>query len=165
MLHSPNMMLSFAGPLPVECGGGRRPGRLAPAPQDSSTVEAFLPRTVLTQNLCSCVQQRDSDTCCRMMSFSRIFHVTPWTSFSTLQDLRTRMALQRRTFAHTSIPIHPCVLLKQLKSKILNSPNMTPSFACPLPVQCGGGRRPGSLADAPQEWSTSEAFLPRTVLT
>ena len=93
MLHSPNMMLSFAGPLPVQCGGGRRPGRLAPAPQDSSTVEAFLPRTVLTQNLCSCVQQRDSDTCCRMMSFSRIFHVTPWTSFSTLQDLRTRMAL------------------------------------------------------------------------
>ena len=50
ILHSPNMMLSFAGPLPVQCGGGRRPGRLAPAPQDSYTVEAFLPRTVLTQN-------------------------------------------------------------------------------------------------------------------
>ena len=29
-----------------------------------------------------------------------------------------------KTFTHTSIPIHPCVLLKQTKSKILNSLNM-----------------------------------------
>ncbi len=70
-----------------------------------------------------------------------------------------------KTFTHTSIPIHPCVLLKQTKSKILNSLNMIPSFTRPLPVQCGGGRRPGSLADAPQDWSTTEAFSPRTVLT
>ena len=76
-----------------------------------------------------------------------------------------------KTFTQTSIPIHPCTLLKQ-KSKTLNSPNMTPSFSCPLPVQGGGGRRPGSLADAPQDCSTSEAFSPwrkrpcsRTVLT
>ena len=70
-----------------------------------------------------------------------------------------------KTFTHTSIPIHPCTLLKQTKSKTLNSPNMTPSFSCPLPVQCGGGRRPGSLAYTPQDCSTSETFSPRTVLT
>ena len=44
MLNSPKMMLSFTGPLPVQYGDGRRPGRLAPSPQDCSTVEAFLPR-------------------------------------------------------------------------------------------------------------------------
>ena len=70
-----------------------------------------------------------------------------------------------KTFTHTSIPIHPCVLLKQTKSKILNLLNMILSFTCALPVQCGAGRRPGSLADAPQDCSTSEAFSPRTVLT
>ena len=70
-----------------------------------------------------------------------------------------------KTFTLTSIPIHPCTLLKQTKSKTLNSPNMTPSFSCPLPVQCGGGRRPGSLVDDPQDCSTSEAFSPRKVLT
>ena len=69
-----------------------------------------------------------------------------------------------KTFTHTSIPIHPCVLLKQTKSKILNSLNMIPSFTCPLPVQCGG-RRPGTLADALQDCSTTEVFSPRTVLT
>ena len=51
------MMLSFTGPLPVHCGGGRRPGSLADAPQDCSTSEAFLPTTVLTENLSRCVQQ------------------------------------------------------------------------------------------------------------
>ena len=69
-----------------------------------------------------------------------------------------------KTFTHTSIPIHPCTLLKQ-RAKPLNSPNMTPSFTGPLPVQCGRGGRPGSLADAPQDCSTSEVFSPRTVLT
>ena len=39
------------------------------------------------------------------------------------------------------------------------------SFTGPLPVQWGGRRRPGSLADAPQVCSTSEDFSPRTVLT
>ena len=68
-----------------------------------------------------------------------------------------------KTFTHTSIPIQSCALLKQ--SKTLNSPNMTPSFSNPLPVQCCGGLRPGSLVDAPQHCSTSEAFSPRTVLT
>ena len=40
---------------------------------------------------------------------------------------------------------------------------MMPSFSCPLPVHCGGGRWPESLADAPQDYSTTEAS-PRTVL-
>ena len=56
MLNSPNMMLSFTGPLPVQYGDGRRPGRLAPSPQDCSTTEAFSPRTVLTENICRCLQ-------------------------------------------------------------------------------------------------------------
>ncbi len=51
------------------------------------------------------------------------------------------------------------------KQKTLNSPNMMPFFTGPLPVQCGGRRRPGSLADATQDCSTSEDFSPRTVLT
>ena len=70
-----------------------------------------------------------------------------------------------KTFAHTCIPIHPCTLLKQTKSKILNLLNMILSFTCALPVQCCAGGRPGSLVDAPQDCSTTEAFSPRTVLT
>ena len=70
-----------------------------------------------------------------------------------------------KTFTHTCIPIHPCTLLKQTKSKILNLLNMILSFTCALPVQCCAGGRPGSLADAPQDCSTTEAFSTRTVLT
>ena len=70
-----------------------------------------------------------------------------------------------KTFTHTSIPIYRFVPLKQTKSKILNLPNMILCCTCALPVQCGAGRRPGSLADAPQDCSTTEAFSPRTVLT
>ena len=58
-----------------------------------------------------------------------------------------------KTFTHTSIPIHPCTLLKKRKnnnSKMLNSPNMMPLFTSPLPVQCFGGRFSGSLALAPR---------------
>ena len=54
---------------------------------------------------------------------------------------------------------------KKLKEKTLNSTNMIPFFTGPLPVQCGGGRRPGSLVDATRDCSTSEDFSPRTVLT
>ena len=70
-----------------------------------------------------------------------------------------------KTFTHTSIPIHPCTLLKQTNSKTLNSPTMTPSFSCHLPVQCAGGRRPVNLAPAPHDCYTSESSSPRTVLT
>ena len=54
-LNSPNMMPFFTGPLPVQCGGGRRTGSLADATQDCSTSEDFSPRTVLTKNICRCV--------------------------------------------------------------------------------------------------------------
>ena len=40
---------------------------------------------------------------------------------------------------------------------------MMPFFTCPL--QCGGGRRPGSLADTAEDCSTSKDFSPMTVLT
>ena len=55
-LNSPNMMPLFTGPLPVQCGGGRRPGRLADAAEACSTSKDFWPRTVLTKNICRCVQ-------------------------------------------------------------------------------------------------------------
>ena len=61
-----------------------------------------------------------------------------------------------KTFTHTSIPIHPCTLITQTKSKTLNLLNTWPSFCSTLLVQCGGGRLSGSLADAPQECSASE---------
>ncbi len=48
---------SFTGTLLVQCAGGRRPGSLALASRDFSTSEAFSPRTVLTENICRCVQQ------------------------------------------------------------------------------------------------------------
>ena len=81
---------------------------------------------------------------------------------------------------HSLIHSHPIVHTPQKKKKKkrrikkgrkkwwkahLNSPNMMPSFNCPLPVQCGGGRLSASSAPAPQDFSTSEAFSPRTVLT
>ena len=65
-----------------------------------------------------------------------------------------------KTFTHTSIPIHAP------KTNKKQNPQLTyrDAFLCLLPVQHGGGRQPGSLADSPQDWSTSDAFLPRTVL-
>ena len=48
---------------------------------------------------------------------------------------------------------HPAMHTPKTKNKTLNSPNMTPSFSNPLPVQCCGGRRPGSLTDAPRHCS------------
>ena len=57
MLNSSNMMPLFTGPLPVQDGGGRWPRSLAYPPQDCSTSEAFLRRTVLTENICRCVEQ------------------------------------------------------------------------------------------------------------
>ena len=63
-------------------------------------------------------------------------------------------------------PMHTPQKQKQTKNnrKTLNSPNMMPSFTGPLPVQCAGGRRPGSLAQDFQDCSTSDGFSPRTVL-
>ena len=69
-----------------------------------------------------------------------------------------------KTNIHSHIHSHPPIHTPNTKS-VINSLNVTPSLSCPLPVQSGGGRRPGSLADAPHDCSTSEAFSPRTVLT
>ena len=56
-LNLPNMMPSFPCPLPVQRGGGRRSRSLVLSSQDCSKSEAFSPRTVLTENICTCVQQ------------------------------------------------------------------------------------------------------------
>ena len=101
-----------------------------------ATSEALSPRTVLTENIGQSAQQ-------------------------ILQHSPAIMTFIR-TSTLTDPPMHTP---KATKSETLNSPNMTPSFTCPLPVQCGGRRPPGSLADALHDWSTSEVFSPRTVLT
>ena len=111
--------------------------RFADAPQDCSTSEAFSTRTVQTENIHS--------------------------FFLNGPESAHKNGIIK-TFTHTSIPIHPCTLLKQRNSKTLKSLNMTPLFTGPLPVECGGGRRPGSSAPDPQDCSTSKAFFPRTVL-
>ena len=101
------------------------------------TSEAFSPRTVLTENICRCVRQIKEKNRPAIMRFL---------TTSTLTDP----------------PMHT---LKVTKSETINSPNMTPAISCPLPVKCGSRRRPESLADALQDWSTSEVFSARTVLT
>ena len=53
-------------------------------------------------------------------------------------------------------------LLKQTRSKTLYSPNMSPSFSCPFPVQCAGGRRPGSLAEDVAMMSGPRHLSPRS---
>ena len=60
---------------------------------------------------------------------------------------------------HSHIHSQPIMHTPKTKSKTLNSPNMTASFSCPLSVQCGGGRRPGNLADAPQHCSNVGGLL------
>ena len=196
--NSPNIRPSFSCPPPVQCGGGRWPGNLAHAPQDYSTTEAFSPKTVLTENICRCVQHLRQH-----FPTTTPFLTTPTITLSCLASAAHQadswwlghvepddvviadiagQALDiflhgpeyahkngiLKTFTHTSIPIQPRTLQKKgkkRKKKNTNSPNMLPSFSCPLPVQCGGGRLSASLAPAPQDFSTSKAFLPRTVLT
>ena len=176
-------------------GGRRPPENLADAAQDCSTSEVFSPRTVLTENICRCVQQINKN-CPATMAFLTTSTITLsclasaapqadswWLGHVEPDDVVIAdiggQALDIflhgpesahkngivKSFSHTFISIHPCILLKQTKSKILNLLNMILSFTCALPVQCGGGRRPGSLADVPQDNSTTEAFSPTTILT
>ena len=264
------MMLFFTGPLPVQCGGGRRPGSLADATQDCSTSEDFSPRTVLTKNICRCdhhiLQHFPNNNAlsnslrnnlfldslnsypgwllvtltrgawwCRYRGHCRSgpWHLSPrsrvcaqewhwkdihshihshtpmhtpkkvqkqqqqnaqltkhdafvswssscavcwWPIFRKLGTCSTTDALSARTLLTENIcesvqqipqlsPAEKKKRKKKEKEKKLNSPNMMPFFNGPLPVQCGGGRRPGSLADATQDFFTSEDFSPRTVLT
>ena len=145
-LNSPNMMPFFTGPLPVQCGGGQRPGNLADATQDWSTSEHFSPRTVLTKNICRCVHHilQHFPTTMPFLTVSAITyswmastapqadswwfgHVEP--DDVVIADIAGQ-ALDiflhgpesahkngfRKTFTHTSIPIHPCTLLKKAKT-------------------------------------------------
>ena len=193
-VNSLNVTPSFSCPLPVQTGGGRRLGSLADAPQDCSTSEAFSPRTVLTENICRCVQHKLQHfpttipfLTTSTITLSCLTSAAPqadswWLGHVELDDVviadiggqaldiflhgpeSARKNDIVKTFTHTAIPIHPCTLLKQTNSKTLNSPNMTPSFSSPLPVQCAGGRRVGNVAPAPHDCYTSESS-PRTVLT
>ena len=195
-LNSLNMTPSFTCPLPVQRGGGRRPGVFADAPRDCSMSEAR-PRTILTENICRCVQHilhvlQHFPTTMPFLTTSEITfsclasatgHVEPDDVVITDIGGQARDIFLHgpqsahknsivNTFTHTSIPIHRCTLLKNRikkekknKNKMLNSPNIMLSFTGPLPVQCGGGRRPGRMAPAPRECPTVEVFLPRTVLT
>ena len=70
-----------------------------------------------------------------------------------------------KTNIDSHIHSHPPIHTPKTKSKTVNSLNVTRSLSSPIPVQNGGGRRPGSLADAPHDCSMSEAFTPTTVLT
>ena len=131
----------FTGPLPVQCGGRRRPGSLADAPQDCSTSEDFSPRTVLTKIICRCVQHLR-----QQFPTTMSFLTTPTITFSCLASAAHQadswwlghvepddvviadiagQALDiflhgpesahkngiLRTFTHTSIPIQPRTLL------------------------------------------------------
>ena len=97
-----------------------------------------------------------------------------WPMFRKLGTCSTTDALSARTLLTENIcesvqqilQHSPAEKKPQNNNKInpFNSPNMMPFFTGPLSVQCGGGRRPRSLADATQDCSTSEDFSPRTVL-
>ena len=136
-------MPSFTGPLSVQCGGGRRPGSLAPPLHDCSTLGAFSPRTVLTESICRCVQQIFQHRPATIpflttstITFSclasaapqadswRLGHVEP--DDVVIADIAgqaldiflhgpesARKNGIVNTFIHTSIPIHPRTLLKE----------------------------------------------------
>ncbi len=174
----------FTGPLPVQCGGGRRPGSLADAPQDSSTSEDFSPRTVLTENICRCVQHILQHFPITMpfltaltITFSWMASTAPqadswWLGHVEPDDVVIKdiagQALDIflhgpesahkngivKTFTHTSIPIHPCTLLKKKRKKKKEGKNaqltkhdafLYWSSSC----RCSGCRLAGSLAPPP----------------
>ena len=146
-LNLPNMMPSFTGPLPVHRGDGRRSGGLALASQDCFTSEAFSPRTVLTENICRCVQQTLQHFTTKMpflttsrITFSCLASVAPqadswWLGHLVTDDVVIAdiggQALDIllhgpesahknsivKTFIHTSIPKHILCTLLKKKKK------------------------------------------------
>ena len=149
------------------------------------------PRTVLTENICRCVQQiiEHSPAIMPFLTTSTITlsclasaapqadswwfgHVVPddvvivdiagqaLDIFLHVPESAHKNGILK-TFTYTSIPIQPCS--EQTKSKTLSSPNMKPTFTCPLPDQCRGGQRPGSLADAPQTYFSMVQSLRRRI--
>ena len=183
-LNSPNMTPSFSCPLPIESGGGRRPGNLADAPHDCSTSEAFSPKTVLTENICRYVKYKLQHFPTTMPFLTTSTITLSWLASAAPQadslwlghvepddvdiadigdhalDIRLHcpesahkngiVKTNLHSHIHSHTPMHTPKRNKQTNSKTLNSLNMTPSFSCLLPVQCAGGRRAWSLADAPQ---------------
>ncbi len=185
----------FTGPLPVQCGGGRRPGSLADAPQDSSTSEDFSPRTVLTENICRCVQHILQHFPITMpfltaltITFSWMASTAPqadswWLGHVEPDDVviadiagqaldiflhgpeSARKNGIVKTFTHTSIPIHPSTLLKKKRKKKRRVKCSTHQTWC-LPLL---------VLFLSVFWlqtcrklgtsSTSEALSPRTILT
>ena len=154
------MMPFVTGPLPVQCGGGRRPGSLADATRDCSRSEDFSPRTVLTKNICRCghhILQHFTTT----MPFLTVSAITySWMASTAPQadswwlghvepddvviaDIAGQ-ALDiflhgpesahkngiAKTFTHTSIPIQPCTLLKKRKNN--NSKMLNSTNMMPL---------------------------------
>ena len=129
-------MPSFTGLLPVHSGDGRRSGGLALSSQDCFTSEVFSPRTVLTENICRCVQQILQHFTTKMpflttsrITFSCLASVAPqadscWLGHVVPDDVVIAdiggQALEIllhgpesahknsivKTFIHTSIPIH-----------------------------------------------------------
>ena len=148
-LNLPNMMPSFTAPLPVQCGGGRRSGSLVLSSLDCSTSEAFSPRTVLTENICTCVQQILQYFTTKMgflttstITYSCLALVAPqadswWLGHMVPDDVVIAdiggQALDIllhgpessnkngivKTFIHTSIPIHTPCTLLKKKKNII----------------------------------------------
>ena len=146
-LNLPNMMPSVNGPLPVHRGDGRRSGGLALPSQDCFTSEAFSPRTVLTENICRCVQQTLQHFTTKMpflttsrITFSCLASVAPqadsfWLGHLVTDDVVIAdiggQALDIllhgpesahknsivKTFIHTSIPKHILCTLLKKKKK------------------------------------------------
>ena len=142
------MMPSFSGLLPVQCGGGRRPGSWTPDPQGCSTSEALSPRTVLTENICRCVQHilQHFPTTIPFLTTSTIplsclasaapqadswwlGHVEPDdVVIADIEGQALDIFLHGpesahkngivKTFTHPSIPIHPYTLLKKKQKTI-----------------------------------------------
>ena len=149
------MTTSFSSPLGVQCGGGQRPVRLASAPQGCSTSWAFSPRTVLTETIGRCVRQilQHRPVTMPFLTTSTITlsclasvalqadswwfgHVVPDdvvfedTGGHTLDFFLYGPTCAHKNgivkaFTHTSIPIHPCTLLKKEKENEKRSTDQT----------------------------------------
>ena len=146
-LNLPKMMPSFTCPLPVQRGGGRQSGSLALASQDCSTSQNCSPRTVLTDNICRCVQQILQYVTTKMpfltistITYSCLASVAPqadswWLGHVVPDDiviadiggqaldilLHGPEAAHKngivKTFIHTSIPIHTPCTLLKKSNK------------------------------------------------
>ena len=151
-----------------------------------SSTYALSARILLTENICESVQQILQHSPAEIKKqnikpaqltkhdafvyWSSSCAVCWWAIFRKLGTCSSTDALSARTLLTENICESVQQILqhspaeKNTHKKTLNSPNMMRFFTGPLSVQCGGGRRPRSLADATQDCSTSEDFSPRTVL-